>query len=607
MAQEYWVRHQDKLTGPFSGQQLKQMAAAGMILATDMISADEINWRVAGDVKGLFKAGQIEKDSGIDSSASLAATENDPGVTGPVQETNSREKPSANPAKCGIPPRSEPVTDNQKKAAGNPPSPTTVDSISRKAKRTYTCPACSRRFEAVHGGVIGCHGTPRFRIGFFTAAETTECPACHAKVMSPMTAARFCVYALGSGGAVGLAITMVRDSHIYFSILVVAAFFAFVLIRDITMRQRRGLWFLGFAGIAAICIMMCSVAAPQILKEWYVSEETLEQRRQVSESRKRVRERNRTNLGMAKTIASQPAMISIDAALGLPREEYDPNQTSFPLPWDKIKVQPQVGNPKKSETSREAVVYCKAAAVAYEERRYKDAIVACKKAIAIKPDYAKAYGNMGAAYGELGQHTDAITACKKAIDINPDYANAYFNMGNTYLKLGQHAAAIAAYKKAIGLRPDFTGIYLNMGAAYSGLGQYNDEIAAYRKSIALNPNNAAAYCNMGSTYLVLRRYADAIAACKKAIAFKPDYAKAHFNMGAAHLVLKRYDDAIAACKKAIAIKPDYARAYFNLGICYMMLKQNPRAITAYKKAIALEPTGGMADEAREHIRWLRKQ
>ena len=51
---QYWLKREDKMTGPFSGQQLKQMAAADMIVTSDMISADQINWQVAGHVKGLF-------------------------------------------------------------------------------------------------------------------------------------------------------------------------------------------------------------------------------------------------------------------------------------------------------------------------------------------------------------------------------------------------------------------------------------------------------------------------------------------------------------------------------------------------------------------------
>ena len=54
MAEQYWLQRDGKATGPFSGDQLKQMAAAGMIVEADRISADQMNWQMAGQVRGLF-------------------------------------------------------------------------------------------------------------------------------------------------------------------------------------------------------------------------------------------------------------------------------------------------------------------------------------------------------------------------------------------------------------------------------------------------------------------------------------------------------------------------------------------------------------------------
>ena len=58
MAKQYWVRHQGKMTGPFSGQQLKQMAAIGIIEETDQISADQNTWTIARKIRGLIRNSQ---------------------------------------------------------------------------------------------------------------------------------------------------------------------------------------------------------------------------------------------------------------------------------------------------------------------------------------------------------------------------------------------------------------------------------------------------------------------------------------------------------------------------------------------------------------------
>ncbi len=55
MAKQYWLKRDGNTAGPFSNQQLKQMTDAGVIVSADMISADQINWQVGGQIEGLFQ------------------------------------------------------------------------------------------------------------------------------------------------------------------------------------------------------------------------------------------------------------------------------------------------------------------------------------------------------------------------------------------------------------------------------------------------------------------------------------------------------------------------------------------------------------------------
>ena len=64
-----------------------------------------------------------------------------------------------------------------------------------------------------------------------------------------------------------------------------------------------------------------------------------------------------------------------------------------------------------------------------EQGKLEEAIEAYNKALAIKPDYAEAYNNMGNALKEQGKLEEAIEAYNKALAIKPDYADAYYNMG----------------------------------------------------------------------------------------------------------------------------------------------------------------------------------
>jgi tetratricopeptide (TPR) repeat protein len=64
----------------------------------------------------------------------------------------------------------------------------------------------------------------------------------------------------------------------------------------------------------------------------------------------------------------------------------------------------------------------------YEQGLYEKSVEACKNAVKLKPDYAVAYSNMGAAYNMLKQWDKAIEACNKAIAIDPTFKLANGNL-----------------------------------------------------------------------------------------------------------------------------------------------------------------------------------
>ena len=54
----------------------------------------------------------------------------------------------------------------------------------------------------------------------------------------------------------------------------------------------------------------------------------------------------------------------------------------------------------------------------------------------------------------------------QAIAVDPQFADAYSNMGNAYKDLGRLDDAIRCYGEALKLRPDFADACSNLAAAY---------------------------------------------------------------------------------------------------------------------------------------------
>ena len=64
----------------------------------------------------------------------------------------------------------------------------------------------------------------------------------------------------------------------------------------------------------------------------------------------------------------------------------------------------------------------------YREERYVEAIAACRAALALRPNYAEAWNNIGAACNKLGRYEEAAAACEQALSYKPDLELARNNL-----------------------------------------------------------------------------------------------------------------------------------------------------------------------------------
>ena len=80
--------------------------------------------------------------------------------------------------------------------------------------------------------------------------------------------------------------------------------------------------------------------------------------------------------------------------------------------------------------------------------------------------HSTTWGNVLKLQGKL---EDAINAYKKAISLKPDYARAHFNIGNTFMSQGELDDAVNSYKKALSINPNFNEAFFNIGASLRGV------------------------------------------------------------------------------------------------------------------------------------------
>jgi tetratricopeptide (TPR) repeat protein len=105
---------------------------------------------------------------------------------------------------------------------------------------------------------------------------------------------------------------------------------------------------------------------------------------------------------------------------------------------------------------------------------------------------------LGEAYESMGKWQDASDTYQKAIALKPDVAANYNNLGNDLAKLGKVDDARVAYQKYVDLNPtDAALAWRNFGTVLYNSNRMKESIEPLQKATTLDPKNATAWLLLG--------------------------------------------------------------------------------------------------------------
>lgn len=90
----------------------------------------------------------------------------------------------------------------------------------------------------------------------------------------------------------------------------------------------------------------------------------------------------------------------------------------------------------------------------YKKKEYKLAEQYYLEALKIKPKFVIALRGLGRTYIAMGRIPEAVMNLKKGIAISPDIAELYLDLGDAYSLGGNYKKAWKAYKRVVELKPD---------------------------------------------------------------------------------------------------------------------------------------------------------
>jgi Flp pilus assembly protein TadD len=126
---------------------------------------------------------------------------------------------------------------------------------------------------------------------------------------------------------------------------------------------------------------------------------------------------------------------------------------------------------------------------------WQKAIERLNKAIAIYPDYAEAYNNLGVVYGRLGDRVRNLEALQKAVSLNDHFAPAYLNLARMAIADRDLVQAEALLDKAVAIEPTNSQILVLLANTELLNHHYDQALANCRRahSRAQGPHTVAHY------------------------------------------------------------------------------------------------------------------
>jgi len=154
---------------------------------------------------------------------------------------------------------------------------------------------------------------------------------------------------------------------------------------------------------------------------------------------------------------------------------------------------------------------------------------------------------------DINETEKAIEAFDQAIALDPDLAEAYFQLGIAHSLIENERKASAAPGESVESDEGKKGKPESVRA-------FEKAVDAYRRLIDKNPDDDVSYFNLGRALNKLNKDEDAEKALEKAIKLKPDDVEYLTILGSVRIKLAHYHEALEPLEKALQLDPENSEA-----------------------------------------------
>ncbi len=180
----------------------------------------------------------------------------------------------------------------------------------------------------------------------------------------------------------------------------------------------------------------------------------------------------------------------------------------------------------------------------------------CRRAVALKSDFATAHQALGAALQCRGRMEEALATYRTSIRLDPSSAEAHYLLANALKDQGLMSEAITRYQEAVKLKPDFLEALSNLGAALMVQGKTEETINCLNRALKLNPASPQVLCNLGAVLEREGRFDEARERLERALHYSPDFVDAISKLAELDEKTIRLNEAKRWVEKGLKLAPN---------------------------------------------------
>lgn len=201
----------------------------------------------------------------------------------------------------------------------------------------------------------------------------------------------------------------------------------------------------------------------------------------------------------------------------------------------------------------------------------------------------EALNYLGLAAMKIEQWKQAEGAWRRAIALRPNEARAWSNLGTLYERLGEGVQALDMMKRAVAVEPNNAALHTNLGVLLASRRRVDDALREHRRALELDEGSTVARLNYALALALSGARADALREIRETLKRRPNYAAAHNALG--QMLRATADDASARREFELAVthNPAFTEAYRNLGQLALARGDRAPALMNYRKLLEWLP------------------